>query len=576
MDYTDRTSWKVKENLRLFYETDVYLVERYFGRYKSLFIYYALFLLLLVFLFIYLKKKVAGQKVVLNNPFEIAVKQIISKPVSTAFIIGLFMTTFIFPNRPLIFIDLMILLVSVPLIMIFSTTGSKMKYRYIYLFFFILVLRFLNFIFLPESLLHRLILLLMGSGEVIFFLGLLRYLKSREVRNALLRNFINLFIIVHIVLAGFGIAGDIYGSVLMADQAMNLVVADAFSGFLIFISAVILVGLLHFAIDSHYLKQLNVIRKNDNYLKALISGWIGFLAIITWLWSILAAMGLNTQFYAWLTQTLSHEYVSGTNSFTIGSILLFFVIIWASMAISRVVSVIMEEDILDKLSLKKGVPRMLAVMTRYTLILIGVFVAVNVAGMSLSSLTIIVGAFSVGIGFGLQNIFNNLVSGLILLFERPIQIGDVVEVGSLLGSVKSMGIRSSNLRTFDGAEVIVPNGHLISNEVINWTLTDKRRRIEILVGVAYGSDVHHVQSLFLKILDGHPDILKEPKPNVYFNDLGESSLDFRLLFWTDNFDEWMRIRSEVIFTIYDLLNAEGIVIPFPQRDVHIRTRGEGA
>ena len=213
---------------------------------------------------------------------------------------------------------------------------------------------------------------------------------------------------------------------------------------------------------------------------------------------------------------------------------------------------------------------MISVMSRYILVVIGVFVAISLAGLSLSSLTIILGAFSVGIGFGLQNIFNNLVSGLILLFERPIQIGDVIEVGSLVGHVKSMGIRSSNLRTFDGAEVIVPNGHLISNEVINWTLSDKRRRIEILSGVAYGSDVHKVHALFMKILDDHPDVLKDPVPMVYFNNLGESSLDFRLLFWTDNFDQWLRIRSEVIFKIYDTLNAEGIVIPFPQRDVHMK------
>lgn len=214
---------------------------------------------------------------------------------------------------------------------------------------------------------------------------------------------------------------------------------------------------------------------------------------------------------------------------------------------------------------------MISVMARYTLIVIGVLVAVSLAGMSLSNLTIILGAFSVGIGFGLQNIFNNLVSGLILLFERPIQIGDVVEVGSLVGNVKSMGIRSSNLRTFDGAEVIVPNGHLISNEVINWTLSDNKRRIEIISGVAYGSDVHKVQELFLKLLQDHPDVLQYPAPRVYFNDMGESSLDFRLLFWTDNFDEWLRIRSEMIFKIYDTLKAEGIEIPFPQRDLHIKS-----
>lgn len=214
---------------------------------------------------------------------------------------------------------------------------------------------------------------------------------------------------------------------------------------------------------------------------------------------------------------------------------------------------------------------MIAILIHYSLVTIGVFIAVSAVGMSFDELTIIIGAFSVGIGFGLQNIFNNLVSGMILLIERPVQIGDVVEVGPLLGQVKSMGIRSSKLRTFDGAEVIVPNGNLISNEVINWTLSDKRKRIEIISGVAYGSDIHRVQELFLKIMDQHQDILKDPKPVVFFHNMSDSSLDFRLLFWTENFENWQKIRSEVMFNIYDTLNEAGIVIPFPQRDIHIRT-----
>ncbi len=235
------------------------------------------------------------------------------------------------------------------------------------------------------------------------------------------------------------------------------------------------------------------------------------------------------------------------------------------------IRVILEEDILDKFSLGKGVPHTISVMVRYTLVTVGVLLAVSAAGMPLDSLTILFGAFGVGIGFGLQNIFNNLVSGLILLFERPIQIGDTIEVGQLMGNVKSIGIRSSNVRTFDGAEVIVPNGQLISNEVVNWTLSDQTRRIEVIAGVAYGSDPHKVKDLFEKELRNHPDIIQNPEPKVFFQDLGESSLDFRLLFWTSNFSEWIRIRSDIIFSVHDILKKEGIEIPFPQRDLHLRS-----
>jgi small-conductance mechanosensitive channel len=157
------------------------------------------------------------------------------------------------------------------------------------------------------------------------------------------------------------------------------------------------------------------------------------------------------------------------------------------------------------------------------------------------------------------------------LFERPVQIGDTIEVGTLMGKVMSIGIRASNIKTFDGAEVIVPNGNLISNEVINWTLSDQQRRIEVLVGVSYDSDPHEVQELLLQVLTKREDIMKDPQPIVLFNELGESSLDFRLLFWTTNFGEWIRIRSEVIFEIFDLLKENNIEIPFPQRDLHVRS-----
>jgi small-conductance mechanosensitive channel len=214
---------------------------------------------------------------------------------------------------------------------------------------------------------------------------------------------------------------------------------------------------------------------------------------------------------------------------------------------------------------------MITAVTQFALITLGVLMAVRSIGMPLDQLTIIFSAFSVGIGFGLQNIFNNLVSGIILLFEREVQIGDVIEVGNLMGTVKEMGIRSSHIRTFEGAEVIVPNGLLISKEVVDWTLSDKSRRIEVISGVAYGSDVHQVKKLLLEIIKNHPDVKQDPEPLVLFNAMSESSLDFRLLFWTEHFDQWLRIRSEVIFAIHDVLRENGISIPFPQRDLHIKS-----
>jgi len=190
--------------------------------------------------------------------------------------------------------------------------------------------------------------------------------------------------------------------------------------------------------------------------------------------------------------------------------------------------------------------------------------------MELTNISIILGAFSVGIGFGLQNIFNNMVSGLILAFERPIKVGDIVQVGELMGTVKSIGLRSSNVRSFDGAEVIVPNGNLISNQMINWTKSDSLRRMDIRVGVAYGTDPEAVLKLMEETTVDYTEVRKHPAPKAYFLGFGESALDFRLLAWV-HLDIRLEVESQLKVDINRRLKEAGIEIPFPQRDLHIRS-----
>jgi len=196
--------------------------------------------------------------------------------------------------------------------------------------------------------------------------------------------------------------------------------------------------------------------------------------------------------------------------------------------------------------------------------------AAGAAGLGSTQLAVVFGALSVGIGFGLQNVVNNFVSGLILIFERPIKVGDRVETGSHLGMVTRIGIRSSTVRTFDGAEVVVPNGDLISKEVINWTLSDQVRRVEVLVGVAYGSDPHRVVEVLRAVAVANEKVLDDPEPQVYMVGFGDSSLDFRLLVWV-RVEDFMDGVSQMHLGVHDALKREGIEIPFPQRDLHLRS-----
>jgi potassium efflux system protein len=202
-------------------------------------------------------------------------------------------------------------------------------------------------------------------------------------------------------------------------------------------------------------------------------------------------------------------------------------------------------------------------------LLVGFLLALGALGLDFTRITILAGAIGVGVGFGLQNVVNNFVSGLILLFERPIQVGDSVQMGQLLGEVRRIGIRSSTVRTFDGAEVIVPNASLVSDQVTNWTLSDRMRRIDLAVGVAYGSDPQEVVARLREAARASAGVLSEPAPQVLFVGFGDSSLDFQVRVWTARYEEWLQTRSELGIAILTALHDAGITIPFPQRDLHL-------
>ena len=250
---------------------------------------------------------------------------------------------------------------------------------------------------------------------------------------------------------------------------------------------------------------------------------------------------------------------------------MFIITIWFSFLFSRFIRFSLQEGVLPLIPLPRGVPASISILTNYLILSFGFLIALSAAGIDWSKFALLAGAFGVGIGFGLQNVVNNFISGLILIFERPIKVGDTVEVGTLKGIVKRIGIRSSTIRTFDGAEVIVPNGTLIQSEVTNWTLSDRLRRIELNVGVSYGTDPNQVLKVLQKLAKDNPVVLDNPAPMILFQGFGESSLDFSFRVWTSDFDNWLTFSSDIAVEVHNALKAAGIEIPFPQRDLHLHT-----
>ena len=264
-------------------------------------------------------------------------------------------------------------------------------------------------------------------------------------------------------------------------------------------------------------------------------------------------------------------FTVGTKKITIGLVLAAVAILYGSFIISWAVQTVFMEEVLRRRQVELGVRMSMARLVHYVLVLVGFMIALSALGFDLKNITILGGALGIGIGFGLQTVVSNFVCGLILLFERPLKVGDVIELGTQRGRVKKLGLRSTVVQTFDQAEVVVPNTDLISNQVTNWTLADRQIRFTIPVGVAYGSDIALVMKSLTEFAEANPLVLKDPAPQVLFSALGASSLDFELRIWIEDFSDRRQVQSELLVEIDRRFRELNIEIPFPQSDLHLRS-----
>ena len=251
----------------------------------------------------------------------------------------------------------------------------------------------------------------------------------------------------------------------------------------------------------------------------------------------------------------------------------FIVVLLVVVLFSRVLRHLLRRRVLVHTKLDVGLQYAIARIVSYVALVLGLLIGLETLGVNLSSLTVLAGALGVGIGFGLQNIVNNFVSGLIILGERPIQIGDRVDVGGTMGDVIRIGARSTAIVTNDNITIIVPNSEFITGRVTNWSIGDPKVRFRIPVGVGYGSDPRVVEKLLLEVAAANPHVLRDPAPSVRFVEFGDNALNFELRVWSlEMVSRPGALRSELNFAIWETFKQHGIEIPFPQRDLHVKER----
>ena len=259
----------------------------------------------------------------------------------------------------------------------------------------------------------------------------------------------------------------------------------------------------------------------------------------------------------------------GSSSISILDIFRVLILVLLVTVFAQIVSNVLKRRVLQETGINRGVQEAIAIILRYSLIFVGIIVVLQASGINLSSLTLLASALGVGAGLGLQNIVKDIGSGLVLVFERPVQVGEFVEVGEQTGTVERIGARSSEIRTLDQVSIIVPNSQFLESKVVNWSHRNPISRIRIPVGVAYKSDPEQVRQLLLRTGKQHPDVLAAPPSLVLFREFGDSALQFDLLVWVAQPSRQYIIKSDLLFMLAKALREEGIEIPFPQRDVHM-------
>ena len=361
------------------------------------------------------------------------------------------------------------------------------------------------------------------------------------------------------------LAANLAGYVRLADLLAATAFFSAFSAVVAYALTRVGEGLLHALLCVPPLSYLGMVRRHTPLLTSRFNRFLKWLAFAVWLGLTLRALGLLQPLVNQLQALWEAMLPLGSLETSVGSIITFVLTVWATFLLSRLARFVLEEEVFPNLYLERGLPYAINRVVHYVVLLSGFVIALGTMGVDMTKFTILAGAFSVGIGFGLQNIVNNFISGLIVLFERPIKVGDTIEIDGQTGRVQRIGIRASVMQSTSGAEVIIPNGKLISDKVINWTLSSGQRQISVSVLLKLDADVARARELILGVARRHKSVLQAPPPEVLFVRRGIDQLEFELRVWTDALDAWMEVKSDMTAEINEALRHNEIIGAVPDK-----------
>jgi small-conductance mechanosensitive channel len=495
----------------------------------------------------------------------------VAHPVAAGILVSLSLTSWFLPMAPAVFTELSIL-VALPSLLLLAGKALPAPLRTPLYGFSVLFGVTRVAAVLPESsLAGRLLLLLVAISALVGTSRLLRKGApwTQAVAKPNRRRTIRIALGVIGALLAVSFVANVVGNVSLGRRLADGSLSAGMLALLLAGVARVLRGLFVGALRMPEVHRFPAVAGNAALIAERGSVLIEWAGLLLWIGGTLRVFYVETAVVDWVRSVLTARLRFGGLDVSLGDLAAFVITLWLSVLLGRVLRLVLEARLGQDARLPAGVPVAISRTVGYVVVGVGFLVAILASGMDVTRFTVILGTLSVGIGFGLQNVVNNFVSGLILLYERPIRVGDVIDVGTATGTVTHIGVRSSTIKTFLGAEVVLPNSNLVSNQLTNWTLSDQLRRMDIDVGVAYGSDVAKVQEILLAAARANAGVLPNPAPVALFTGLGDSALTFQVRAWTSHFDRHLAISGEIRQAVVERLDAAGIAIPFPQRDLRV-------
>jgi potassium efflux system protein len=487
---------------------------------------------------------------------------VFERPLAAAFLLSVLCSYWIYPEPPRLLSAALAALALVPSVIILRPLVERDLYPMLYAPVVFYVLHQIRALTTAVELLPRLIFLAEMTGIVLFLVWLVRAIgrSRRAPETARLRRAVRVAASIALAIATIALAGNVLGYVTLANLLGNALVRSASLALVLFALVEVLDGLLTIALARRPLTLLSTVNRHRSLLRRRARRALQWLAMLLWIVDVLDRLLLRERLYSAAREMLTSELAVGSLHVSPADVIAFGLTVWAAFVLSRFVRFLLDEDVYPRVRLTRGLPYAISTMLHYVIVVVGFFAAVAALGFDMTKVTILAGAFSLGVGFGLQNIFNNFVSGIILLFERPVKVGDVIQIEDASGVVERIGIRASIIRETNGSEIIVPNGKLISERVVNWTLSNRQHSVELPVTVAQGTDPSRVIAVLERTAAGHPLVADDPPPQALVVKLGPDSLSLELRAWTDHVEQWTQIRSQLAITISSALAAERIAM----------------